>query len=135
MDAETVRAKMSEQVGRVQSSQYPAQMGWSLEVQDLDLFVTMHRRDQPGTQYLLRVNFADYPRVAPSYRFVDGATRQEKDASYPGDVRHSSGGICVQGTRECHEQIHRQDQPWDPDRYPVIDTLDRIQHLMEGKRR
>lgn len=135
MDAETVRAKMLAQVDAARQSGLARAFGWRFEIDGLTVHVTLSPRRRPDLVYLLRVAFDDFPRRAPSYVFVDRATKQETETAWPPGVRHGGPppGICTPGTREFHEHLHREDRqyPWDPDRYTFRYTLAEIHRMME----
>ena len=135
MDVETVRAKMQAQVETARTSALARAFGWSFEVDGLTVYVTLAPRRHREPVYLLRVAFDDFPSRAPSYVFVDAATKQMTDGAWPPGVRHGGPppGICTPGTREFHEHLHRGDNqyPWDPDRYTFLSTLTEIHRMSE----
>ena len=135
MDAETVRAKMMDQLDQARHSAMAHAFGWIFEIQDLAVYVTMRHRRQPDCIYLLRVTFDDFPLRAPSYVFVDRNTKQISPEAWPPNVKHSDNppSICTPGTREFHEHLHQNDAQhrWDSDRYTVLSTLCEIHRLME----
>lgn len=135
MDTDTIRAKMMAQVEAARRSAHAEAYGWRFDVDDLVAYVTLAPRRRPNLSYLLRVGFDDFPSRAPSYVFVDRATKQEIAAAWPPDVRHPGPppGICTPGTREFHEHLHAQDRqyPWDSDRYTFLSTLAEIHRMME----
>lgn len=136
MDIETVRAKMLDQVERAQSSAMLREYRWQFELEDLTAYVTMPHRRRSEQLYLLRIQFDDFPRRAPSYVFVDRESKESVAGAWPPNVRHNNrepGAICTPGTREFHEKLHVNDaqHPWDPERYPVLDTVQRIHKMME----
>ena len=135
MDPETVTAKMREQVDQAQASAMYRAFGWQFEIDDLRVYITVTHRRAPHLSYLLRVSFEDFPQQAPSYVFVDQKTKEMTENAWPCGVKlnDSLPGICTPGTREFHSKYHRTDAqyPWDPGRYPFLDTLSRIHQLME----
>lgn len=136
MDPDTVRTKMMEQVEKVRQSKMTAVFGWEIEGCDTTAFVTLRPRRSPAKAYLLRCAFDDFPARAPSYVFVHAQPREMTPDAWPPNVRHGGEppGICTPGTREFHEHYHRGDAqyPWDPARYSFLDTLQRIQKMMEA---
>ena len=136
MDTETVRLKMQGQVDDALRSAMVGAYKWEFEIDDLIVYVTFRPRRRPERVFLLRVMFGEFPRRAPSYVFVDRSTNLVTDQAWPPDVKHGDDalpGICTPGTREFHEKWHRTDAqwPWDPDRLTFLDTLQRIQAIME----
>jgi hypothetical protein len=135
MDLETVQAKMAAQVEAARASALARAFGWTFEVDGLVVYVALAPRRRSASAYLLRATFDDFPRHAPSYVFVDPATRQESEGAWPPGVRHGGpqSGICTPGTREFHEYIHRGDSqyPWDPDRYTFLATVAEIHRMTE----
>jgi hypothetical protein len=134
MDTETVHAKMLAQVDTAKRSAMAGVFGWAFEVDDVTVCVALRPRRRPDLVYFLRARFDDFPRLAPSCIFVDRATRQPTEVAWPPGVQHgNTGGICTPGTREFHEQLHRNDAhyPWSPDRYPFLATLVEIHRMME----
>lgn len=133
MDPETVQAKMMTQVIAARQSKMAEVFKWTFEFDGLAVYVTLQPRRRQDLAYLLRATFDDFPKVAPSYVFVDRQTRQVSDAAWPPNVMHSSNAICTPGTREFHEHLHRNDSqwPWDPERFNFLDTLQRIHQMME----
>jgi hypothetical protein len=135
MDVDTVRAKMMAQVASARESAMAAVFAWTFEIEDLILYVTMRHRRKPDSIYLLRVAFDDFPRRAPSYIFVDRHSKDKTSEAWPPKVKQSNNpaGICTPGTREFHENYHRNDAayPWDSERYTVLSTLCEIHRLME----
>jgi hypothetical protein len=136
MDAETAKAKMSQQLDRARQSGFARCYGWQFEIDGLTVYVTMRRKADPNTAYLLRLTFDDFPKRAPSYKFVDPKTKEPKLEAWPPGTRHDAngtGGVCTPGTREFHEIIHKNDAqyPWDADRYTVLDALHMTQRIAE----
>ncbi len=135
MDLDTVRSKMMAQVDQARQGPMAAVFGWAFETDDLVVFVTLRHRRQPERVYLLRVSFDDFPKRAPSYLFVDSGTKQMKPEAWPPDVGHGNPptGICTPGTREFHEQLHRNDAQyvWDAEKYTFLTTLEMIHRMME----
>jgi hypothetical protein len=136
MEIEAVRAKMTAQLDMARGSALTRAHGWVFEVDDLIVYVTLQHRRRPEHVYLLRVLFDDFPRRAPSYVFVDKKTKQLNDQAWPPNVKHGDNqlpGICTPGTREFHEKWHLNDAgyPWNPDVFTFLDTLQRIQSMME----
>jgi len=135
MDAETVTAKMKEQVEAARASALAQAFGWRFETDGMTVHVVLAPRRRSELVYLLRVTFDDFPRRAPSYVFVDRLTGQETNEAWPPGVRHDGPppGVCTPGTREFHEHLHRGDAqyPWDPIKYTFLSTLAEIHRLME----
>ena len=98
------------------------------------VYVALSRRKDPNRAYLLRVLFDDFPKRAPSYVFVDPETKQDVPDAWPPGVMHSPSKICTPGTREFHEDLHKNDAShrWDPDRCTFLSTLRMIHRLMEA---
>jgi hypothetical protein len=136
MDPEIVHVKMAAQVRQAQESKLASVCGWAFESQGLIVHVTMRPRRRLDAFYILRVAFDDFPRIAPSYVFVDAKAREMTPAAWPPNVKHGGEppGICTPGTREFHDHYHRGDAQylWDPARYSVLDTLQRIQRMIEA---
>lgn len=111
-------------------------MHWEFEVDKLDVFITFRHRQKPERNFLLRASFDDFPRRPPSCVFVDPHSRTLTDAAWPPNVKHGGQppGICTPGTREFHEHYHKRDAQyaWSAERYPLLDTLERIQKLIEN---
>jgi hypothetical protein len=135
MDDETVKTKFGEQLEAARASAMSRVFRWEFELDGLILYVTLRPRRRPELAYLLRVIFDEFPRRAPSYVFVNKATRELDDGSWPAGVRHSSSppGICTPGTRECHEHYHAGDggHPWDATKRTLLSTLQEIHRMME----
>lgn len=135
MDPDTVRAKMVAQEDQAQSSAMANVCGWTFEIQDLIVYVTLRHRRRPDCVYLLRATFDDFPKRAPSYVFVDRNTKEITPEAWPPGVKHSDNpsSICTPGTREFHEHLHRGDAryPWDAERFTFLSTLHEIHLLME----
>lgn len=133
MDAETVRAKMCAQLDQARLSGIARACGWEFETQELAAYITLVPRRQRDRRFLIRLTFEEFPMRAPSYVFVQPETKQSAPEAWPPGVMHSEEAICTPGTREFHERLHKNDaeHPWDADRYTVLDTLHRIQQLME----
>ena len=132
MDIETTKAKMMEQVDEARHSAMAGNLGWAFVVEDRIVYVTLPRRKEPSRDYLLRVQFDDFPKRAPSYMFIDPITRQNVPDAWPSGVMHSESRICTPGTREFHEHLHANDAqyPWDPGRYTFLSTVRMIHRLM-----
>ena len=135
MDEATVRAKMTEEIDRVRRSSLAVAFGWTLDVDGLDAFVVMSPRRQRDRIFLLKMNFDDFPRQAPSCIFVDVETRSPSAEAWPPKVKHEQqpDGICIAGTRECHAHYHENDSAcaWDPAKWPLLPTLTEIHRFME----
>ena len=135
MDEATVRAKMDTEIDRVRCSKLAVAFGWTIDVNGLDAFVLMSPRREHKQVYLLKVNFDDFPRQAPSCIFVDVQTRSPSTEAWPPMVKHGQqpDGICVAGTRECHAHYHKNDAEyaWDAAKWPLISTLAEIHRFME----
>ncbi len=126
---------MAAQVQAAVNSAMAKAYGWQIECQELTAYVYLRPRRRPELCFLLRVAFDDFPRHAPSYVFVDSKTKELSDAAWPPNVKHGQPppGICTPGTREFHEHWHKDDAQgrWDSERYSFLDTLQRIQRLVE----
>ena len=111
MDEATVKAKIAAEIDRVLCSKLPVAFGWTIDINELDAFVTMSPRGKSEQDYLLKVNFDDFPRQAPSFIFVDVQTRSPCLEAWPLGVKHGGqpDGICVAGTRECHSHYHKNE--------------------------
>jgi hypothetical protein len=136
MDDETVRARVREQLEQAQQSGFARRHGWDFDVDGLTVYIKMRRATDPAKEYVLRLTFDDFPKRAPSYKFVDPKTRKPNDDAWPPGTRHEAdgtGGICTPGTREFHEIIHKGDAqyPWDADRYSVLGALHMTQRIAE----
>lgn len=136
MDHETVRAAMMKHIEAVQGSSMAMEYGWGeLELDTLTVYVTMSPQKNPDQEFLLRIEFDDFPRRAPSFIFVDYESREVKDDAWPNKLNHdrNNPGICTTGTRECHEHYHKNDAKyqWDEKRYGVLSTLQMIQNLID----
>lgn len=135
MDPETSKQLMCEQIDMVRGSALCRSFGWVVDADGLDAYITLSPRRRHSESFLLRVNFLDFSRYAPSYVFVDRETRQSTDSAWPPGVRHgaSPAGICTLGTRECHEHYHKNDRQyeWRPDERSVLRTLAEIHRLMD----
>jgi hypothetical protein len=136
MDADTVRAKMMEQLDRARTSAFARRYGWKFEIDGSTAYVTLRRSAQPDRDYLLQITFDDFPKRAPSYKFVDPKTKDSKPEAWPPGTRHDAGGtggVCTPGTREFHEIIHNGDAqyPWSAERYTVLGALDMTQRIAE----
>lgn len=135
MDTDTVRQKMREQLDQARDSAMTKEMGWNFE-DEFTTYITLRPRNQPDKSYLLRIQFDQFPKRAPSFVFVDAQTKAESDSAWPPDMRHGgTQGICIEGTREFYEQIHHNDAqyPYNPATYSFLDTLHRVHLMMEGK--
>ena len=135
MDKATVRAKMAVEIDRVLSSKLSVALGWTIDVNEFDAYIAMTPRGKPGQAYLMKVNFDDFPRQAPSCIFVDVQTRSPCPEAWPLGVKHGGqpDGICVAGTRECHSHYHKNEAAyvWDAGKWPLKSTLVDIHQLME----
>lgn len=137
MDLQTVRAKMMAQVDEARRSAMALVYGWEFEIDGLTVYTTMRHRRKREVLHLLRTTFDDFPRLAPSYVFVDRKTKAVlPEQAWPPNVKHGDPdlpGICTPGTREFHQKWHATDTqyPWDPDRWTFLDTLQRIHAMME----
>lgn len=133
MDGETVKAKMLAQVDAARHSKMAAKSGWLFEIDGLTMYVTLRRGAEPGRDYVLRAQFDEFPKRAPSYVFVDPKTKTDVPQCWPPGVKHSEGAICTPGTREFHERIHPNDAQyaWDPERYTVLGTVRMIHRMAE----
>ena len=135
MDKETVRTKMVAELDLARSSRLADAFGWTFEVDQLDVFVKMSPRRKRDQACMLKVNFDDFPRQAPSYVFVDLETRTTTVQAWPPGIKHGSqpDGICVAGTRECHAHYHKNDAKyaWEATKWQFLSTLHDIHRLME----
>jgi len=134
MDIETVRTKARGYIEQARQSALARAFGWTFEVQDLTVFVTLRHRRKPEHMYLLRVTFDEFPLRAPSYVFVDHGTREDTSSAWPPNVRHGQNSeICVPGIREFHEKLHKGEEryQWDHEVYKFLSTLENIHRLME----
>ena len=123
MDEELSKTKMQKQVDNLESSPLPDQYGWELEADGFDLFVTLPC-PKDGTAYELKVNFDNFPQQAPSYQFTE---------NWPNCPNiNEDKGICIDGTRECYTAFNHDErrEDWDPDRFDLTTTLQKIYHLM-----
>lgn len=134
MDVETTKAKMMAQVDQARQSAMVLALGWQFEIDELTVHVALSRRKEPGRANLLRVRFDEFPKRCPSYGFVDPETKQETPDAWPPGVMHSPYKICTPGTREFHEDLHKNDAQyrWDADKYTFLSTLRMIHRLMEA---
>ncbi len=134
MDIETTTAKMMAQVDQVRQSAMARTLGWQFEIDELTVYVALSRRKEPDRTYLLRARFDEFPKRPPSYGFVDPETKEGAPDTWPPGVMHSPYKICTPGTREFHEDLHKNDAQyrWDPDRYTFLSTLRMIHRLMEA---
>lgn len=132
MDLEITRAKMLAQVDEACASAMAKSFRWEFEVVELVVYTTLRRRSEPDRVYVLCAQFDDFPRRAPSYIFVDPATREDIESAWPPGVAHSRSKICTPGTREFHEDLHKNDaqHPWDPAKYTLLSTVRMIHRLM-----
>lgn len=123
---------MIAQVDQARTSAMARQFGWIFTIDELTVYVTLSRHQEPARAYLLRTKFDEFTRRAPSYTFVDVATKQETPSACPPNVMHSESKICTPGTREFHESLHQNDAqyPWDPDKYTYLSTVRMIHRLM-----
>lgn len=136
MDEETIRAKMMEEVVRVQDSAMTEAFNWITEVDGLNVYTTIQHRQKSEIKFLLKTNFEEFPRLAPSYLFVDISTKELTDDAWPRSIKWTNNkdiGICIQGTREFYEIIHPNDAryPWDPEKFTFLGTLQQIHLLVE----
>ncbi|MCI0724485.1 MAG: hypothetical protein L0338_36805 [Acidobacteria bacterium] len=102
--------------------------GWRLEPPII--YIWMHPRGKPDSQYLLRITFENFPDEAPSYVPVNSETRQPRGDAWPSMSAYKPDwpGFCLNGTREFYKQGHpdRQSQ-WSPETFPVARVLQEIQ--------
>lgn len=135
MDPETIKALMAEQLNAARRSAMKDYYDWSIQETDLIAYVTMRPRRRPEQSYLMRIAFDDFPQKAPSYVFVDTASHEITAEAWPPNVKHNDSlpGICTPGTREFHDKYHLNDAqyPWSPKRYSFLDTVQRIQEMIE----
>jgi hypothetical protein len=132
MDVEASVAKMCAQIDALRSSAMSREAGWTIEIPPPTVYLGLKRNAEPDRVYLLRIQFDDFDRRAPSYTFVDPMTKVRTPNSCPPNVEHSEGRICTTGTRECHEQLHQNDTQyaWDAKKYSVLDTVRTIHRMM-----
>ena len=121
------------QVEEARRSAMAVAFGWTFEIHDLMVYVILRPQQRRERAYLLRVIFEDFPARAPSYVFVDSDTKQITPGAWPPNVKHGSDAICTPGTREFHENLHRNDAqyPWDSNKYTFLKTLREIQKIMD----
>lgn len=132
MDQETTAAKMAAQLARLRASAMTRAFAWKVESEGLTARVGLPRNAEPNRIYVLRIQFDEYDRRAPIYTFVNPQTYAWSTECVPPNVEHSPGKICTPGTREFHEDLHKNDaqHAWDPVKYPVIDTVRMIHRMM-----
>ena len=108
-------------------------LGWEIEVDELLVYVSLRSQSDATRVYLLRADFSDFPLRAPSFTFVDPETRHRRADAWPPGVAHSGEKICTLGTREFHEDLHKNDAQyrWDSERYPFLQTVRMIHRLMK----
>ena len=125
---------MMAQLDQARTSAMAGVLGWGFEIDELTVYVTLTRKIEPDHTYLLCACFDEFPRRAPSYRFVDPDTKGDGPDAWPPGVMHSPYKICTPGTREFHEELHKDDAQysWDADRYTVLATLRMVQRLMDA---
>ena len=137
MDTETSQQAIAPQVVAVVHSRMAEAYGWILCRMPLEILIAMRRRRRAEPAYLLRVGFDEFPRRAPSFVFVVTESQVVVPGNWPPNVKHGDAnelpGICTPGTREFHEKYHLNDSqyPWSPSKYPLIDTLQRIQTMID----
>lgn len=127
-----VRKKMTEQINMIKASAMARQRGYILNTEDLFLYIEMQHQ-KLNKIFVLQIYFDEYPGRAPSYIFVDPADKKDKPDWWPPNVKHSEGKICIPGTREFHEIIHKNDtkhKPWSSTNYPLLYTLREIDREM-----
>ena len=128
MDEQTCRAIMQEQLDQLTNSAFAVACGWQPVMEGLVVTIDLTPRqpNRHGESYQLHVNFAEFPRRAPSYTF---------NGEWPNGVKHNDKppGICTPGTREFHEVYHKNDKqhPWDHSVRTVLSTVAEIQRIME----
>lgn len=132
MDLETTIEKMLAQIDTLQTSAMTREFGWKVAIGPPTVFISLSGFAEPERIYLLRIEFDDYDRRAPSYTFVDPVSRVWSGACRPSGVEHSDGKICTPGTREFHEDLHKNDAQylWDPQKYTVLGTVRMIHRMM-----
>ena len=134
MDKEVSLAKMQEYIKPALNSGMSREYSWEFEIEDLVIYIKLSPRNKPSTKYLLRVEFHDFPKKAPSYVFVDINSKKMTREAWPPNVKHgSSPSICTPGTREFHERLHNNDAryPWSMENYSFLEVLQNIQVMME----
>lgn len=138
MDPELSKHYFDEQVSRVQSLKGIIEhYGWTISVEGFDVYVTMHPRKYPEKRFLARLRCNEYPKRAPSFQFVDPATRQEGAQYWPSvgpfqaaiSRSQSQPQLCIPGIREFHEGCHATDssRPWLPEKYSLAKILQDVQ--------
>jgi len=124
MDDELSKAKMADQVERLEATSLIERNGWPIEVDGMDVFIDMRVDD---TVYVLKVNFDKFPQQAPSYQF---------DGEWP-DQTHgirSDKGICIDGTRECYTNYNHDEREddWDPEKYDLASMVHKIHGMIRS---
>lgn len=132
MDFETTVARMLAQIDLVEASAMTRESGWTVEIAPPTVYVGLKRAAEPERTYLLRIQFDDFDRRTPSYTFVDPTTKVRSATCVPPNVEHCDGKICTPGTREFHEDLHKNDAQyaWDPAKYTVLATVRMIYRMM-----
>jgi len=136
MDVETSREGMLLALDTVKESQLAVEAGWVITSEDLCIYISMRSRREEGPTFLMRASFDDYPARAPSCLFVDPGTKVPGPSAWPTGVGSHPRGICTPGTREFHEDYHKNDAkypPWDRKKYPFLATVHEIQRLIDTK--
>jgi len=124
MDDELSKAKMSDQVDRLEATSLVDRNGWTVRVDGMDVSIDM---TVDGTEYSLKVNFDNFPQQAPSYQF---------DGEWPNHVRgiDSNKGICIDGTRECYTNYNHNERAddWDPEKYDLPSMVHKIYGMVRS---
>jgi hypothetical protein len=109
--------------------------GWAIEVEGFDIYISMYPKRHPEKKFLARLRCDEYPKRAPSFQFLDPATKHEGTQYWPeGDPFRAAIGrptpqLCIPGIREFHEGCHANDssKPWSPEKYSFAKILEDVQ--------
>jgi len=138
VDPELSKYYFDEQISKLLSLQGIIEhYGWRISIEGVDIYVTMHPKQHPEKDFLVRLRCDEYPKRAPSFQFVDPTTRQEGAQYWPQGSpfqaaisrSQSSPQLCVPGIREFHEGCHSTDssRPWLPEKYSFAKILQDVQ--------
>lgn len=121
MDDELSKKKMTQQVDDLKDTSLTDAYGWDLEVDDLELTITMPS-PKNDNEYTLVVTFDDFPQQPPSYLF---------DEDWPNcpDIKEDRG-VCIVGTREFYNEFGHGDRDFNHQEHTLKKTVQRIYHLM-----